>query len=104
MFLWYSKKAKGIQYVIFEYLQCFVNYKNAWIFFQKHSNPFTNAIVHPTTRATIFYTPLPHYTTLYDLLPYLSIVTDAATIKAISEHVTVDPGEDAILNCTVDGK
>ncbi|XP_061513195.1 nephrin isoform X1 [Anopheles gambiae] len=27
----------------------------------------------------------------------------AATIKAISEHVTVDPGEDAILNCTVDG-
>uniref|UniRef100_A0A182I5V6 Uncharacterized protein n=3 Tax=Anopheles arabiensis TaxID=7173 RepID=A0A182I5V6_ANOAR len=27
----------------------------------------------------------------------------AATIKAISELVTVDPGEDAILNCTVDG-
>ncbi|KFB47315.1 nephrin [Anopheles sinensis] len=30
--------------------------------------------------------------------------TDAATIKSASENVIVNPGEDAVLNCTVDGK
>lgn len=29
---------------------------------------------------------------------------DATSIKSISENVIVEPGEDAVLTCTVDGK
>lgn len=34
----------------------------------------------------------------------LILISDGTTIKAISENVVVNPGEDAMLSCTVEGK
>lgn len=35
---------------------------------------------------------------------FFSLLTDGTTIKAVSENIVANPGDDATLSCTVEGK
>lgn len=41
---------------------------------------------------------------MYTQIILFNLFSDGTTIKAISENVVVNPGEDAMLSCTVEGK